>query len=292
MENINKEKLLSPFSLLNEALGLYKSKLWILIAILLVPTVLNFILALSQPSLSPQPSDVGLYANLMFIAIIFVGIFSVLVSAWAYLALIFVLRDKSLGFLKAYGLSKNKLPSYILVNILITVATLPGIFLLGIPAIVYLVWFTFSSFVLVVEDYRGSQALMRSREYVAHRWWEVAWRMFFIILFLFAIQFIGSLLAHMVETGFSVYPTGGKPTSALLINIIRGVISSIVTLVTVPLSISYSYLLYLNLRETRPDLAKQPVNEKYKWFYILSPTTILIIVIVIISFLLQIARFS
>jgi len=288
MKNLTKQKLPSPFELLEEAFRIYSKKLWIFLGIIAMPVLLNLIFIPLLAYSSKSGSGIRIIPILLTI---FTTILSIVASAWSYLAIIYAIREKNPAILKAYYASKTKLLGYIFINILTAIATIPGIILLGIPTIIYLVWFAFSGFVLVTENHRGSNALMRSREYVTGKWWKVAWRFLFIILPLFAIQYAGSTLANFTNffLAHTFFPAGSTILVSTIAATVLALFGGIVTIITLPLSISYSYRLYLNLRKIKPELAKKPVNEKYKWFFILSPTTILIIAITLIGLLLKVA---
>ena len=58
-----------------------------------------------------------------------------------------------------------------------------------IPGLVLAVWFMFAPYIMVMENVRGWQALLRSKEYVRGYWWPVFWRLigFGLISFIFFI---------------------------------------------------------------------------------------------------------
>jgi len=274
MKNQTKETLLKPSELLRNALGLYSKKIGTLLGIMAVPVLFNLI---------------ALYFHLSadLLGDISIGMTSAILSIWAYLCLIYVLKNKGLTVKKAFLKSKERILSYILINFLIAIATIPGILLLGIPTVIYMVWFSFSAFVLIEEDYHGGDALMRSREYVTGRWGKVAWRMFLIILILVIFQYLGDFLARLMIP-FVTPLTAYNPK--IIAKLVSGIFENLIVFITIPLSLTYTYLLYLNLKKTRPELAGQPVNNRYKWLYILSPTTVLILLVVLAGIFLQIAN--
>ena len=274
MKTQTEEKLLKPLELLRNALGLYSKKIGTLLGIMAVPVLFNLI---------------ALYFHLSadLLGDISIGMTSAILSIWAYLCLIYVLKNKGLTVKKAFLKSKERILSYILINFLIAIATIPGILLLGIPTVIYMVWFSFSAFVLIEEDYHGGDALMRSREYVTGRWGKVAWRMFLIILILVIFQYLGDFLARLMIP-FVTPLTAYNPK--IIAKLVSGIFENLIVFITIPLSLTYTYLLYLNLKKTRPELAGQPVNNRYKWLYILSPTTVLILLVVLAGIFLQIAN--
>lgn len=279
-ENLN-QKLIGPVELLKSSFGVYKSKFWILVEIMVFPVILNLILAFTQSNIS-QSDQLNSMLVFKTILVFFVGIISILISTWAYLAIILVNKNPKLTVTEAYRKSLNILPSYIYINILVAIATIPGFLLLGIPAIIYMVWFSFAAFVFVYEGHNGPNALMRSREYVIHRWWRVAGRAFFIILILLLAQILGSILNNSIIYFLRVWKDFAE--------FIQVIIPNLIVVLSVPLSICYTNVLYTNLKETRPELAKQPVNEKYKWFFIFSPTTILVFVLLLLGLLIKVVK--
>jgi len=295
------KSLMGVFDLLKNTLATYKNNFWILSGIMLVPVALNFVLVIAQAGTPQSLGNFDYYNIAKFVLGLLVAIISMVISAWTYLTIMFVIyyvetrrpperlcRAGALSLLKdadkiinIFQKSIFKLPSYIYVNILVVIATLPGVILFGIPAIIYMVWFAFASFVMIKENHFGANALMRSREYVIHRFRQVAGRILFIILLLLAIQFIGFLSGRIILILCSDVFIGTIMSDWCLVptGIIQAVVNNIIMVITVPLSITYAYTLYLDLKRTRPKLAKQPINTKYKWLYILSPTTILIFIL-------------
>ena len=259
MEKQKEKNLPGVFALLNNALALYGTHFQTLFCIMLLPVLLDLVLTF-------------LRLNPLLTAII-----SILFSSWAFLSILFAVKNGG-GVIENYRLSLPKLPAYIYINILIAVATIPGFFLLGFTAVIYFVWFSFATYVMVNENYFGADALMRSREYVVHRWWRITGRVLFIIVIIISFQLLGFLLVQIINS-IGLLNAG-------IVALARGITLNIFSLFTVPLSIAYSYTLYLNLKATRPALAKQPVNAKYKWLYIFSPTTILILLIALLGIVL------
>ena len=112
---------------------------------------------------------------------------------------------------------------------------------------------------------------------------------------LLALQYVGTLLAQLLSTlaNFILKTCGIFVTTlfeAAMASTIQTIFHSVFSIFVVPLSTVYSYLLYTNLRNTRPELANQPVKEKYKWLYVFSPTTVLIFVLLILGFLVNFVR--
>jgi HEAT repeat protein len=102
-----------------------------------------------------------------------------------------------------------------------------GYLLLIVPGVLFTVWFFFALFVLADEDLRGLSAMLKSREYVRGRFWPVAGRLavpWLVSMALNALPFVGQLLSAAF----------------------------------MPLSFTYSFLLFVRLKEVRGPVAFAP----------------------------------
>ncbi len=75
-----------------------------------------------------------------------------------------------------YNLSYSKTFSGIIISILVSLAVGFGTILLIIPGIVFSVWFSFSLYVFVLENKKGTEALSASRQLVKGKFWPILWR--------------------------------------------------------------------------------------------------------------------
>jgi len=132
--------------------------------------------------------------------------------------------------------------TYLLVAILAGLAILGGFILLIIPGFIFAVWFSFSTFTLVLENKRGVEALKASKALVAGRFGAVFGRFFLLVLSLIGISIVAALvLAIMPET---------------LRQILQSALSSYVIS---PLELIFAYLLYKELKAKGPAAASAPV---------------------------------
>lgn len=231
-------------SLFSEAWKLFKDRFWRIIFLDIVIMIAILIAgAVSYASVSAF-GLVGLVITaLLVIATLYFGL------SVRYAAVRIILKNStiqesiSIGFKKAW--------SYLWVGILLGVVTLGGFIMGIIPGFIFAVWLMFSYFVLVDEDKRGMDALLRSREYIKGRSWEVFWKM--ILLFLVTL---GALLVAFVPIG--MVSVLSKPLG-LLINYAIQIAISI-------FSLAFMSVVYGHLVATRPELRSAPVSEKRKLF--------------------------
>ncbi len=91
---------------------------------------------------------------------------------------------------EAFSVAWAKLPSLALISSLLLFIVGGGFALFVIPGIWLWVLLSFSMFALMVEDRRGLAALVRSRDLVAGRWWDIALRYFVLMLIVMAIHWL------------------------------------------------------------------------------------------------------
>jgi hypothetical protein len=123
------------------------------------------------------------------------------------------------------------------IAILNALALLGGFVLLVVPAILLAIWFTFTSYVLVLEDKRGMSALLASKEYVKGFWWAIVGRILLLALVWFAILLI-------------IY----APLAAIFGGIFGGILYVLLFLVFVPFSVCYTFEIFTNLRRLKPEV--------------------------------------
>ena len=178
---------------------------------------------------------------------------------WGQLALICAIKDsgENIGVIESYRRAWRKILSYWWVTFLTTSIVLGGSFLFVVPGIIFSVWFSMAVYILVAEDIKGMDALMKSREYVRGRWLSVFWRFLFLsllaMIFLLPLSLISKFIpfSSFVELVFSLF--------------------------FAPLSATYLFLIYSNLKSVKGDFVFEPAKIK-KWPFILTAIIGLLIV--------------
>lgn len=202
---------------------------------------------------------------LIIITAILLGIAIVVLSLWSGLALYYAIKDRNenIGiresFKRAWGW---QILSFLWVAILTVFVILGGFSLAIVPGIIFGVWFYFGTIIFVYEGHKGFGALLRAKEYVQGKWWNIAWRLILISLI------IGSVIGLVAYVSSAFAARIGQLVFYLLDSIIY------------PFLFAYLFLLYENLRQTRPELINQPISGK-KGFFILSAILGLILPIIL-----------
>jgi hypothetical protein len=170
-----------------------------------------------------------------------------IVFFWGLTALIYAVTDEDLGVRDALVRGGGRIWSFLWFYSLAGFIIAGGFLLFVIPGIIFLTWFAFGQFVLASEDIRGMNALLKSKEYVKERWFDVFLRLF---------------LVWLVSVGVSVVP----------------LIGPLLSLLFMPYMLVFTYLLYRDLRSLKGELNYPgSAGEKLKWIgtavlgYILFP---------------------
>lgn len=223
----NKEnELLSATRLLEGALKRLKERFKIAFQIILIPLILY----------TPYVFYVDFGSSIIFsIVSIIVTFFFVLSSLMAGIALIYIFgKDEKLGFLEYLKLGANKLRSYIWIAIIYDFIILGGYILLIVPGIMFSVWFSMAFYALILEDKKGMEAMIRSRELLRGKFWAVVWRFIFLGLAILVILLPFIIIDLLLE----------KDLSWLI---------SIFSFIIMPLGVAYHVTFFKNLAQVKKE---------------------------------------
>ncbi|MBI2670271.1 MAG: hypothetical protein HYX20_03970 [Candidatus Yanofskybacteria bacterium] len=250
---------LGPTKLLSNAWALYKQRFWTLIAIALIPTLAIIPAVIGSTLIYAFIfSKIIAGGSLLLILIMFAlaALVMFLVQFWGQAALMFAIvnNKEEIGFIESYRKGWHKILSLWWVTILMAFVTLGGYLLAIIPGIIFTVWFSLSALVLIAENSRGMDALLKSREYVRGRWWTVLGRNIFIGLFYFVVFLISTLLFLFV----------------FKVPLVSQVVNFIIIITLAPLALIYMFLMYQNLRSLRGEVDLAPTKKSRTTFIIIA----------------------
>lgn len=261
-------------AILGQAWSLYKQRLGTFLGIMIIPMlVLIGLLAvlagggfLGLTLLSSKFAAGGIGLLILLAIVFFLAIF--ISQTWGQTALLYAIKDsqEGIGVGEAYRRGWHKILSYWWVTLLAGFITIGGFLLLVVPGIIFAVWFSLAMFVLIAEDLKGMNALLKSREYVKGKWGGIFWRFFFID----ALSLIISLVPVLIFSVLKI-PFGAE--------ISRFVIGLFLT----PLVMSYSFLLYSNIKTVKGEVAFAPTGGQKAKFIIVAILGILIIPAILFS---------
>jgi len=262
----SEKKLIGVGELLKKTWRIYKENFWTLIKVAFIPSFLLFLIDFWRIKTSYPFSF-----NLKYI--IFHLFIPFLLSCWLTASLIFVIKDrgKRIDFKKGLKLGAKKIISLFWIYSLFFIIISAGIIFLIIPGIILWVWFCLASYVLIYEDKRGMDALLRSKDLVSGNWWSVFWRIIIISVIYFFIFFI-----HFLGSNFFITESFFNFISLFF----SAFILFIFTLFFFPFYTIYFALIYENLSLIKKIELEITLKRKLKY---LLPTILATIIIGIIG---------
>ncbi|MBI5187560.1 MAG: pilus assembly protein PilP [Nitrospirae bacterium] len=236
-------------AILGDAWRIYKSRLGTFLGIMLISNIVPVLLigALIVVGLFlgfklPPPGSLNIGIILSFLIVFS---FIMIVYTWGVIALIYAIKDsdEGIGIKESYRKGWHKILSFWWVSFLLAFILIGG-FILIVPGIIFAIWFSLSVFVLIAEDIKGMDALLKSREYVKGRWGSVFWRFLFIVLISMIIMIILSVPAIIF--------------GLLRIPFVGDIINSIIPIFLTPLVMMYSFLVYRDLKSLKGEFPFTP----------------------------------
>jgi Tfp pilus assembly protein PilE len=261
-------------AIFGQAWAIYKQRLGTFLGVMAIPMLIMIVLlaivaggGLLGVSLLSSKFAAGGIGLLILLAILFLVIIFIS-QAWGQTALLYAIKDSQerIGVIESYRRGWHKIFSYWWVTLLAGFITMGGFLLLIVPGIIFAVWFSLAMFILIAEDLKGMNALLKSREYVKGKWGGIFWRFFFIG----AISLIISLVPILIFSLLKI-PFGSE--------ISRFVIGLFLT----PLVMTYSFLVYSNLKALKGEVAFVPTGGKKAVFIFVGILGILLIPAILFS---------
>ncbi len=183
--------------LLSRTWQIYKERIWVFLGIMILPllAVLFILLAGLLVILLTNLLRISLEGGFLLIfnllLFIFIFILAVIIRFWPQVALLYAIkeREQKIGIKRSLAKSWPKILSYFWISLLVGIITFLGFLLFIIPGIIFTIWFSLATYVLVAEGLTGTKALSRSKQLVSGNWWRVFWR-FLVIITVGAIIFL------------------------------------------------------------------------------------------------------
>jgi len=271
--------LKKPTELLSEAWELYKARWKTLLGIVAAPILfiipaviilgivlwsLGLINNFESASLSSGLGD-SLISFIFFLLLFFMFILAMMIiQFWSQAALIYAIKDsENIGIKESYRKGWQKIKQFFWVSLLVGFITMGGFILFAIPGFIFAVWFSFAIFIVITEDLKGMDAVLKSREYVRNYWWQTLWRFLFLYIVMIGVMIVASV-------------------GLILIPILGNLISIALT----PLIMIYLFLIYKNLRKIKGDFEFRPSAKAKKSFVAIGALGILAIPLLFSSIVL------
>jgi len=233
--------------LLKRTWQVYKTRLGTFLGIMVFPVIVNIVFLIAGSAL------ITLGPILFFTIFLLIAI-AIIIALWAQVSLLYAVKEREIkiGIVESFRRGWPKIISFFWISLLTGFITVGGFLLLIVPGIIFAVWFAISRVVLVSEDFRGMNALLRSKQLVAGYWGKVFWRLIVIGIIVIVIY---------LGIAFPVIFSVGK--------LVGNIIGSIIPLFLTPFLVTYSFLIFEDLRKLKIDLPFEPPKRGTKIKFIL-----------------------
>jgi len=237
--------LISASQIIVQSFNLYK-KNWKLLGkyalFLLIP-----LLVLTLPGLVVITKFLNsIYGlGLYIILTIAVSLFSILISIalTKTIAELYSKSSETKNVKENLRLSVSLIIPTVLAAILSGLIILGGIILFIIPGIIFSIWYSFIFYSVVLDNKKNMEALRTSKSLVKGRWWGVWWRLFAPAIIFALIQLI---ISWILKIPFAIFKTVGGNIAILIISLL----STLATVLFLPLTTAAPTILYLELKKT------------------------------------------
>lgn len=233
--------LISIGELIKQSWQLYTKNFKLLLQVIVWLLILNLV------SVAVVFLNLPMLASLISLATAIVGI-------WTTIILILVIdsiyNKKPFDLKALYKAGWQKFLSYLWVSILAGVIIFIGLVLLIIPGIIFAVWLAFSTYIVVLENIKGKEALSKSKELSKNRWWAVFGRLLVPNLFYVIILFIIISLLTYVGALFTGNATEVMQQPAFWW---AQLVSALLPVLAAPIFISVMTMLYNSLKRTKTE---------------------------------------
>jgi hypothetical protein len=200
-----------------------------------------------------QSSPAQIFSLIVFVVALIIIIIS---QVWQSIALVYAIKDrqKEMGAIEAYQASWKKIIPFCWTGLLATIIIISGLFLFIIPGLVFSFWFSLTMYIVMVEDVKGINALLKSREYIRGQ--------------------TKSLITHwlVVMVLYLII------TSRLVTLIDADIFTTLFNWLFHSLLIIYMYLLYENLKTFKGEFDFTPSKGKKIFFIGLAILTMIVII--------------
>ncbi|GAF97870.1 unnamed protein product, partial [marine sediment metagenome] len=178
---------------------------------------------------------IGIFSpNLMAGLIIVTAILSVLIGAYFLvlfqIAFLTAVVNRDIGVIESFRRAKTKVTSFLWIGILMPAIIIGGFLLLVVPGIILVVLLFFSTFILVAENVRGMNAILKSKHYVKGQFFGVLLRLFIIWLI------------------------------SMIVNVIP-IVGQLLSILLIPFSMIYYFLIYENLKVIKSGEVFSPTGK-------------------------------
>ncbi len=215
-----------PLKLFSDAVAHVRQNSFLYVGIVIGPMLLSYVADLFMP-----PENTGVVRLDEWSVYLVLLLISVVASVLMTVALTLALENPSLTIGQSYRAALGFFWRYLGLSVVMSVLLMIGFLLLFVPGVILFVWFTFATFVLILEKASIVDSLKRSREYTRGRWWGI----------------LGRLVA-MTALSLVLVMIFGIVAGLLLPSTLGQLVITLLSALLVPVMVGYMYLMYQDAR--------------------------------------------
>jgi hypothetical protein len=256
----------NAIELLKQSLNIYKQNLEAFLIIVLLLTIFGFI--------GMEYSNFITTSNISTIIGFIIFLINLIFTLWSFCAIIYLIDNyKKFDLTEAYRQTFKLIPSLLWLSFLGGFIILGSFVFLIIPGIVFGIWFIFAPYILVNENLKGMNALLKSKEYVRNYWWKIFWRVTVILILSFIINIPFSFLSFK--------------KLILISEDVDQFINQLIWSFFYPLETIYIFIIYKNLQSIKGEFSFEPPKTQKLKYILVGVVGILIIAFIFLYFLIS-----
>lgn len=286
----------SAGELFKRSWNLYKAHLGTFLKIAGVPIVLDlmFIIILLYYSIAYGLTFNEIFSSAEWPILLLVAVTNLIASVlqlWSHAALIYAVKSEgNIKVKEAYRRSFSKVAAFIWITFLSSLIIFGGFMFFIVPGLIFGVWFSMVYFVVIDENLRGTDALLRSREYIRGNFSKVL----SLLLGLFLYSVVILIVFFVVIAVLAAVVTGLLASSGLVDigSAFRQLNDAEIKLdfsfVLYPISTAYTYFVYKHLRELKlKSDSNQDYSPRRKIKYLAAGVSGIVLFIAVLFFWLR-----
>lgn len=224
------------------------------IVMLFLPTFILSALGAITLYLSVYLPSSSLASNIIILVVFAASlVFAVWVTVALAKTMLSCLLAKPTEWRETFSSSSNLIWPVILASFFVTLIVLGGTLLLIIPGIIFAVWYSFTSYVVIFEGVHGLDALRASKSLVVGRWWSIVWRLAITTL---VFGFLSSMLSYVLAYLIRLLPLPMFIQSAS-----ASAFSSLASAIIAPLSAGAVLILYQSAKQNPVAQPTLPLSK-------------------------------
>jgi len=177
-----------------------------------------------------------------------------------------------------------------------------------IPGVILTIYLMFSTYFMVIENKKGLSALSTSQYYMKNNWWGIFWRVFGPVLIIMLILLGLSAILLIIIAAIS-HPQGLstnltdynsllasvsrlKASTELISLIFSSIFTFLIYCIIAPIGTAYTYLIYKNLKQMKPEPTEEDLKTSKSWMKGLSIFGFVVVIGIILLSIFSVAFFG